>query len=141
VGKRKHRIDFQQEVERHFEFLVEEFGFGPPIGGEGVSNSRYVHYEREGMGYDVGYSSLDDVVTVLVLKERDNDQDGFRVHIEEVVKRAGLGQERDVQMDARSDEKMRKSLESLAYWVRRVHPLVVGPDGDSLLKSPNWPPP
>ena len=131
------RVDFRLEAEGRFSFLVTDFGLGAPIYSERILP--HLVYQGEVIGYQIGYAPLDKVVSVLVLKEREDGQERYRVPIEKVVVRAGLGQAGDVQTSARSGEKMVSSLENLAYWVRTLHPALVGPDADEILRSPTWP--
>jgi len=47
---------------------------------------------------------------------------------------AGLGSRQDVRTSAHTLHSVRRSLSSQADWVRRLHPLLTGPDGPELLR-------
>jgi|SRR5215471_16436325 len=71
------------------------------------------------------------VVTDVILEGYDPR---LRADLRQIVIAAGLGAAQAVRTSARSIHAMKKSLESQAMWILRVHSLVTGPDGVPLLQ-------
>jgi hypothetical protein len=126
--------DFLSEVDRRFAFLVESYGFAAPDGDASSALVRYVTselivsiyyghdpHDHAGRRIDVSVSPVN----------------VYRAELPDLVEAAVFAPRHKVGWKAHTDEAAQATLDDQALWLRRLMPLLVGPDGPDLIRRAN----
>ncbi len=123
---------FEAEVETTFGPLGTDLGLDGGPEPERVPGVRCMAYRSPGVAYRVCLSQEDHAVSTAV-HVPDGDKT-LVAYLEELVPAAGLGARQDVPTSAHTLHSIRRSLSAQAAWVRRLHPVLIGPEGLELLR-------
>jgi hypothetical protein len=135
VTNRPPKWNFRQQAESAFRFLQDEYGYETPEYSESVVPA--LRYLGPVLSYQVAFDAVDAVASVIVRKAGSEGGNGYRASMRDVVPRSGQGTLPDVRV--RKVEELARRLTELAHWVRILHPVLLTPDGDQLILTPDWP--
>jgi hypothetical protein len=127
---------FPDEVRRHFDFLVTEHDFTGPVEDDRPSPlDGHLTYAATTLlvtvGLALGPASDQNVETGLTLS---TPTARIQVYLGELFAAAGLGPVSRVPIGAQTRRAMAKSIAAQGAALRQVLPMVLGPDGASLMR-------
>jgi hypothetical protein len=125
--------DFLTEVDRRFAFL-ESYGLAGP---ESVANSALVRYTTSELIVSIyhGHDPHDHAGRRIDVSVR--PMNVYRAELPDLVEAAAFAPRHKVAWKAHTDEAARATLADQALWLRRLMPLLVGPDGIDLIRRAN----
>jgi hypothetical protein len=133
---RQEPVSFEAEVHRHFGFLVDSYGMTGPDYSELLLPG--VRYERPELRIWVFRQSGDGAGTSIdvdvVLPGRDWPA---KAALRDLVEAAGFAPRHRVSWKAHTPEAARRTLDDNATWLRRLMPLLLGPDVEPLVRNAN----
>ena len=123
---------FEAEVEQTFGPLATELALEAGREPARVPGVQCVAYRSRPLAYRVCLSLEDHGVFTAV--HLSTGERTLVSYLEELVPAAGLGARQDVPTSAHTLHAVRRSLSAQADWVRRLHPIIAGPEGTALLE-------
>jgi hypothetical protein len=126
--------DFLSEVGRRFAFLVENYGMAGPDGGVRSSLVLYVTSELVVAIY-YGHDPHDHAGQRIDVSI--GPVNVYRAELPDLVEAAVFAPRHKVAWKAHTAEAARATLDDQAVWLRRLMPLLVGPDGVDLIRGAN----
>lgn len=133
---RKPAVSFRTEVEDRFRFLVDEHGVDGPEYSELLLPS--VQYSRAALR--IGVFLHDDTrdgagTTISVMVSFDSDGGNVKADLDELVEAAVFAPRHRVASKAHTGDAVRATLDDNARWLRRLWPLLQGPDAVEMVRS------
>lgn len=133
---RQEPIVFETEVRRRFQFLVDNYGMADPKYSELLLPA--VRYERPELRISVFLEAGDGAGTRVLVKIclPSRDRPGS-ANLPDLVEAAVFAPRHRVAWKAHTPDAARNTLDQNATWLRRLMPLLLGPDGEELVRKAN----
>ena len=133
---RKPVVSFRAEAEDRFQFLVDEYG----LDGPGYSELLLQSVQYSGAGLRIGVFLHDDTregagTSISVLVSFDGDEGNVKADLDELVEAATFAPRHRVASKAHTGDAVRATLDDNAMWLRRLWPLLQGPDAVEMVRS------
>ena len=126
---------FASEVRAGFASLAEEFGLTSEVEPDTVAGVTSVTFRAGDLGYRVHLVLADHGVFTTVILSIDNGK--LVADLGETVVGAGLGSRQSVPNSAHTLRSMRRALSAQADWIRRLHAILISPEGPDLMRRSN----
>jgi hypothetical protein len=127
--------DFASEVRRHFQFLVDEYDMAGPEYSELLLPA--VYYERPELRIGVFLEHGDGATRLLVNIDLPEADWRASADLPDLVEAAVFAPRHQVPGRVHTSEILHDTLDQNATWLRRLLPLLLGPDGEALLRKAN----
>ncbi|MDI6104064.1 hypothetical protein QLQ12_36285 [Actinoplanes sp. NEAU-A12] len=136
VWMRKQGVSFRAEVTQRFQFLVDEYGLDGPdysevllpsatYSGAGLAISIFLQDDtRDGAGRRIS-----------VRVQLDTDEGPVQADLDELVEAAVFAPRHTVGSKAHTGEAVRATLDDNAQWIRRLWPILRGPEALDTLRT------
>ncbi|MBE1491311.1 hypothetical protein [Plantactinospora soyae] len=133
---RQKPVVFETEVRQCFQFLVDDYGMPEPTYTEDLFP--VVWYERPDLLVSVSWEQVPrDSAGIVVSADLLIPDRHCRADLPDLVEAAVFAPRHKVPWESYGAEVVRRTLEHNAMWLRRLMPLLLGPDREELVRKAN----